>query len=112
MLKAYADEHVLAAIVEALRKRGMDVVAVQERGREGVDDADLLAEALKDQRVMITNDQDFLVLAAEHNKRGELFAPILFWPQQRRRVGEIVRSIIREVSRTDYSSACSRVYFL
>jgi len=112
VLKAYADEHVLAQELLALRKRGMDVVAVQERGREGVDDADLLAEALKDQRVMITNDQDFLVLAAEHNKRGELFAPILFWPQQRRRVGEIVRSIIREVSRTDYSSACSRVYFL
>jgi hypothetical protein len=112
MLKAYANEHVLAAVVEALRKRGMDVITVQERGREGADDAGLLVEAMKDQRVMITNDQDFLILAAERSKRGEIFAPILFWPQQRRRIGEIVRSIIREVSRTDYASACSQVYYL
>ena len=46
MLKVYADEHVIAPLVEALRKRGMDVVTVQERGREGANDAELLAEAL------------------------------------------------------------------
>lgn len=112
MLKAYADEHILGAVVEALRRRSMDIVTVQEKGRESADDTDLLAEALKEERVMITNDKDFLILAAERSKRGELFAPIFFWPQQRRRVGEMVRSIIREASRANYSSACSRVYFL
>jgi len=53
VLRAYADEHVHAAIVQALRARGMDVVTVQDRGREGTDDAELLAEALRDGAVVI-----------------------------------------------------------
>jgi hypothetical protein len=112
VLSAYADEHVNAAIVQALERRGMDVVTVQERGNEGADDAVLLAEALAEQRVLLTNDSDFLVLAAQCAAESRTFAPIFFWPQQRRGIGEIVRSIIREASGTDYASACSRVYFL
>ena len=113
MLKAYADEHVMSAIVQALRQRGMDVVTVQQRQGEGTDDAEALVEALRDSRIMLTNDTDFLVLAAQHARRGELFAPVFFWTQQsRRRVGEIVRGIIREANRSDFTAACSRVYFL
>lgn len=113
MLKAYADEHVTSAIVHALRQRGMDVVTVQERQGEGTDDAAALAEALRDSRMMLTNDTDFLILAAQYGKRGDSFAPIIFWPQQsRRRVGEIVRGVIREASRHDYTTASSRVFFL
>jgi biotin operon repressor len=48
MLKGYADEHVVFGLVQALRQRGMDVVRVQERGREQADDAALLNEALAD----------------------------------------------------------------
>jgi len=112
VLNAYADEHVVFAIVQALRARGMDVATVQDRGREGTDDSLLLAEAFQDERVLLTNDQDFLVLAADLSGRGEVFGPIFYWPQQRRSVGEIVRRIIREASREDYSAACSHVYFL
>jgi hypothetical protein len=113
MLKAYADEHVVSAIVQALRQRGMDVVTVQERQGEGTDDADVLAEALRDARIMLTNDTDFLALAAQCGKRAEQFAPIFFWPQQsRRRVGAIVRGIIRDANRGTYAEACSRVHFL
>jgi hypothetical protein len=112
VLRAYADEHVHAAIVQALRARGMDVVTVQDHGREGTDDAELLAEALGDERVMLTNDTDFLSLAAEYARRAEAFAPVLFWPQQGRRVGEIVRRILRVAGSEKYSSAASRVYFL
>ena len=90
----------------------MEVVTVQDRGQEGTDDADLLAQALREQRVMLTNDADFLVLAARYAARGETFAPVFFWPQSQRRVGEVVRSIIREASREDYGAACSRVYYL
>jgi hypothetical protein len=113
VLKAYADEHVLSAIVQALRRRGMDVVTVQERQGEGTDDADVLAEALRDSRIVLTNDTDFLILAAQCAARPATFAPIFFWPQQsRRRVGEIVRGIIREASHGSYEEACSRVHFL
>lgn len=47
MLNAYADENVTNvtnAVVQALRKRGMDVVTVSDRGHEGGDDAWLLAD--------------------------------------------------------------------
>jgi hypothetical protein len=113
VLAAYADEHVRSAIVQALRQRGMDVVTVQQRQGEGTEDADVLAEALRDSRVLLTNDTDFLRLAARYSTRGQRFAPIFFWPQQgRRRVGEIVRGIIREASRDNYGMACSQVHFL
>ena len=112
MLKGYADVHVVFAIVQALRRRGMDVAIAQDRGREEADDADLLSEALTDQRVMLTNDADFLVLAARYAARGEMFAPIYFWPQQGRSIGKMIGRILREVSLEEYHTACSRVHFL
>ena len=103
----------MSAIVQALRQRGMNIVTVQERQGEGTDDAEVLTEALRDNRIVLTNDTDFLALAARYATRGEPFAPIFFWPQQsRRRVGEIVRRIIREANRGDYAAAGSRVHFL
>jgi predicted nuclease of predicted toxin-antitoxin system len=59
MLKGYADEHVVFGLIQALRQRGMDVVCVQDLGREQADDADLLDEALSEERVMLTNDTGF-----------------------------------------------------
>ena len=112
MLKGYADEHVILALVEALRRRGMDVVRVQDRGREEADDAGLLDEALADERVVMTNDTDFLRLAAERAATQQEFAPVFFWPQQQRSIGQLVRSIIREASRHEYASICSRVLYL
>jgi hypothetical protein len=103
---------VVYAIVHALRRRGMDVATVQDRGREHADDGSLLAEAFSESRIMLTNDKDFLAIAAACSARGETFAPIFFWPQQRRRVGDIVRTVIREASINDYASMCSRAYFL
>jgi Domain of unknown function (DUF5615) len=112
MLQGYADAHVVFGLLQALRRRGMDVVRVQDCGREEAEDADLLAEALANERVLLTNDTDFLVLAAERGARQERFAPIFFWPQQHRSIGQLVHSIIREASRHDYDSACSQVFFL
>jgi predicted nuclease of predicted toxin-antitoxin system len=65
----------------------MDVVRVQDRSREQADDAELLDEALHDECVMLTNDTDFLVLAAQRSEQQQRFAPIFFWPQQRRSIG-------------------------
>lgn len=61
---------------------------------------------------MLTNDTDFLVLAAACASRGETFAPVFFWPQRQRRVGDVVRAVVREAIRDDYPAACSQVYYL
>ena len=112
MLAGYADENVIAPLVEALRRRGMDVVTVQDRDRRRADDADLLDEALRDERLMLTNDTDFLAIAADRSSRNESFAPIIFWPQQQRRIAELVRALIGVASNHDYSELIGQVIFL
>jgi hypothetical protein len=112
VLKGYADHHVVFAIVQALCTRGMDVMTAADRSQQEADDAELLADALANQRVMLTNDTDFLALTAEHARCGEVFAPILFWPQQQRGIGEIMRKIIHEATLHSSDEACSRVFFL
>jgi Domain of unknown function (DUF5615) len=112
MLKGYADERVVFGLVQALRQPRTDAVRVQDRDREQADDADLLDEALADGRLMLTNDTEFLALAVERAARQERYAPIFFWPQQRRSIGQLVQSIIRDASRHDYDSACSHAFFL
>jgi hypothetical protein len=81
-------------------------------GQETADDSVLLAAAFSEQRVMLTNDADFLALASELARRGEVFAPIYFWPQQQRGIGEIMRKIVREATLHTYDEATSRVFFL
>ncbi|MHB0955546.1 MAG: DUF5615 family PIN-like protein [Pirellulaceae bacterium] len=112
MLRGFADVHVVHAIVQALRRRGMDVATARQRELQEADDSDLLAAALDEERVMLTNDTDFLALAARCSANNETFAPIYFWPQQGRPIGEMVRRILREASLGDYPSARSKVHFL
>lgn len=112
MLSGYADVHVPLPIVQGLRTRGMDVATAQDRGQQQADDDVLLSQALREQRVMLTCDHDFLRLAAALSAQGQSFAPIYFWPQQSRSIGEMIRRILREANQSDYDSACSRVFFL
>ena len=112
MLSGYADVHVPFPIVQGLRTRGMDVVAAQERGQQHADDDVLMSQALQERRVMLTSDHDFLRLAASLSAQGQKFAPIYFWPQQGRSIGEMIRRILREASQSDYDTACSQVFFL
>jgi hypothetical protein len=112
VLKAYADVHVNAAIVQALRKRGMDVATAQERGQRLADDSKLLADALAEERVLLTNDTDFLTIAANYTAMQTEFAPIFFWPQQARTVSQVVSQVIQNVTQNDYAALCSRVTYL
>ena len=112
MLKAFADEHVPQVIVRALQARGMDVASVIESGRQGTADEILLDLALSEDRVMLTCDADFLRLAANRHATGVEFAPIFFWPQQQRSVGQVVRAVIQLATILAYEQACSRVFYL
>ncbi|MEO8498229.1 MAG: DUF5615 family PIN-like protein [Planctomycetota bacterium] len=112
MLNGYADEHVSNAIIRSLRARDMDVVSVTERGGQGTADDVLLDAALADERIMLTCDTDFLRLAGERWAAGVEFAPIVFWPQQHRTVGQIVRTVIQLAAAHAYEQACSRVFYL
>jgi hypothetical protein len=90
----------------------MDVASVVERGKQGTDDDVLLDEACAEQRVMMTCDTDFLRLADERWAAGAEFAPIFFWPQQKRTVGRVVRRVIQLATTHTYEEARSRVFHI
>jgi predicted nuclease of predicted toxin-antitoxin system len=58
------DEHVPKAVTEGLRRRGVDVITVQELSLQTVADALHLERAAQDGRVVVTQDADFLRLHA------------------------------------------------
>jgi len=53
----YADEDFDHEVVEALRRLGHDVVTVQEAGRCGGDDPQVLADATVDGRAVLTHNR-------------------------------------------------------
>lgn len=59
------DEHVHPAVTDGLQQRGVDVLTAQEAGLIGTPDADHLAYAIEQNRVIFTQDADFLRLHAE-----------------------------------------------
>lgn len=63
-LRFYMDEHVPKAVTEGLRRRGVDVITVQELGLQAAEDAHHLEHAAQDGRVVFTQDADFLRLHA------------------------------------------------
>ena len=54
------DEHVHRAITSGLRLRGVDVLTAQEDGRRKTADSLLLDRATELQRVLFSQDEDFL----------------------------------------------------
>jgi predicted nuclease of predicted toxin-antitoxin system len=104
------DEHIALAFVNALRLAGLDVVTAHERDLLGTDDYLIAREARKEERLLLTSDQDFLRIAA-HDGSG--CPPILFLPTQgKRRIKHLV-ALIRELAmRDDYEVMCGQVFYL
>jgi hypothetical protein len=63
-LQFYLDQHIHGGVANGLRQHGIDVLTAQEAGRCGLPDSDQLAFTTAQERVMVTHDTDYLVLAA------------------------------------------------
>jgi len=85
-----ADENVPTPVVEALRSNGYDVHRAQKEYGQGTDDTDLLKAATDNGRVVITNDNDFALIAEENKHAG-----IVIYNNQDLRTREILRGVIR-----------------
>ena len=104
-IRFHLDEHVSHAIAHALRRRGVAVSTTTEAGLLGAADADQLAHALLERRVLVTHDPDLIELA----HRDQTHAGLAYCDQERRSLGSIIRSLllIREVlSPEDNRRAC------
>jgi len=64
-IKFYFDEHVDLAAADGLQRRGVDVLTVQAARRRGLPDDEQLSFATRENRVLVTMDSDYLVLAAQ-----------------------------------------------
>ena len=111
MLSGLADEHVKSGIVEGLRRRGVDIVTVQELGLNETDDEVLLTEATRQGRLMLSCDADFLAIHDEWLNTARPHAGIIYWPQSRA-IGEAIRRIFQFVASTDSDQAANNVKFL
>jgi predicted nuclease of predicted toxin-antitoxin system len=88
-IRFHLDEHIDRGVADGLRRRGIDVTTTAEAGLLGADDADHIAFALAQGRVIVSNDPDFL--RAHHE--GVRHAGIAYCHQQSRSVGEVVRAL-------------------
>ena len=87
-IRYLTDEHVATAIARGLEKRGIDAITVAEADLLGSPDDKLLTFARGDERVIVTQDQDFLQIAS----REETHPGIVFVSQDRS-LGETVRML-------------------
>lgn len=73
-MRFLADESCDFSVVRALRSAGHDVLAVAELA-SGSDDAMVMNLALRERRVLLTEDKDFgqLVFAHSHQSGGVIF---------------------------------------
>ena len=83
------DEHVAPAVTHGWRLRAIDVTTPQETSLLGASDEVLLTYALAHERVIFSQDEDFLVL----HQQGKPHAGITYAPQQTP-IGDIVRGLL------------------
>ncbi len=75
------DEHVSKPACDALRARGVDVAHVLDVGLAGATDAEVLARAAAEERIVVTrNYRDFAMLVEAYRAQGKPFAGVLFLP--------------------------------
>ncbi len=97
-----------AALVAGLRRNGLDAVTFQEAGRRAEADADQLDWATVNGRVVITHDDDFLVLA----RTGRTHAGIAYCRAKKYDVGGLLRALLALYENVSPEEMMNSVRFL
>lgn len=80
-LPVYMDVHVPAGVTQALRRKGFDALTAQEDQASRSSDEELLTRATSLSRVLLTQDVDFVAIAARWQQTGQDFTGVVFAPQ-------------------------------
>ena len=89
----YMDHHVPRAITVGLRLCGVDVMTAYEDGADEKDDPQVLERANELERVLFTQDDDFLAEATRRQKSGIFFRGIIYAHQLRISVGRCIHDL-------------------
>lgn len=87
------DQHVLRAITEGLRLRGMDVTTAYEDGASDMDDSELLDRAHELGCVLFTQDDDLLAEATKRQRKGIYFNGVIYAHQLRVSIGTCIHDL-------------------
>jgi predicted nuclease of predicted toxin-antitoxin system len=88
-IRFHLDERCPHAVAVGLRRLGIDVTTTTDAGLLHSPDEQHIAFALAERRVIFSQDEDFLALAA----RGTPHAGIVYCRQQTRSIGEIIATL-------------------
>lgn len=86
----YMDHQVPSAVTKGLQRRGIDVLTTEEDQRADWDDESLLRRATELNRVVFTQDDDFIGIGHEWQQTGKVFMGIVYAHQLRVTIGQIV----------------------
>ncbi len=106
-LRFYTDEHVHGSVVQWLRLRDIDVLTTKESKMLGATDAEHIAFAKKEGRVIFTQDVDFLRL---HAKGAEHYG--IVYAHQRTAIGSVIRGLMLLHQILEYNNMQNHIEFL
>jgi len=110
-IKLLLDEDVHLPVALALRKRGYDVVHVQELGRKGKSDSEQLSYAAQNQRCLVSfNVKDFVLLHNKYLQNKQGHSGIMVSKQLP--VGETIHKLLRVLQLFSHKSIKGQIEFL
>jgi hypothetical protein len=87
------DHHVPRAITNGLRLRGVNVITAAEDGAGELGDPALLERATDLDRVLFTQDDDFLAEATRRQRQGQPFNGVIYAHQLHVSIGRCIRDL-------------------
>lgn len=112
MIALYMDENVQGAISRELRQRGIDVLTVQEDGRSGLPDPQILDRAQELGRVLFTHDDDLLAEATTRLRTNANFAGVIFAHQEKVSIGKCVEDLELICLAEEFAEYHNRIQYL
>jgi len=92
-MKIYCDENIESAIVEGLKRRGIEVISTRDRKDLGKSDEYHLKRASELGAVVLTHDADLLKIAHRWNQEGKEHKGILYAHPLDLSMGECIRMV-------------------
>jgi predicted nuclease of predicted toxin-antitoxin system len=106
------DVHIPAAVTLALKQKGVDVLTAQEDGASRLEDGPLLERASSLNRVIFSQDSDFLAEANLRQRKGLAFAGVIYGHQLAVTIGQCIRDLEMIAKVGEPEDLAGRVEFL
>ena len=108
----YMDVHVPSRVTDGLRRRGVDVVTSQDDGTTTWPDERLLTRATELGRVLMSQDEDLLRIATEHQLHEESFSGVIYAHQLNAGIGDLVKDLELVTKCSSPDELANRITFL